>query len=243
MQIPIQEIKAVLFDLDNTLRASLPNWGSFFAKEAARLGAPGSANDRLNAERWIYSYFATDQPAVDMERLGMDATAWRQNLHRNYLLALGCSPGQAEVISPSMWEIMQEKYQPERVILPGVMDTLEALMAENLIMGVVTNRNLPVHDYLEESGLSPFFYFSLAAGEIGIWKPDKGIFEHALLLAGVKAGETVYVGDNYYADIIGARNAGILPILVDYNNLFPEADCLRIESIHDLLPLLGVETS
>jgi predicted HAD superfamily phosphohydrolase YqeG len=42
------------------------------------------------------------------------------------------------------------------------------------------------------------------------------------------------VGDNYFADVVGARNAGIQPILIDPVNLFPEADCVVIDTISDL---------
>jgi HAD superfamily hydrolase (TIGR01549 family) len=221
------------------LRASSPNWGTFFTQQAALLDVPSSAENQLHAERWMYSYFASDQPAVDLDRFEYDETAWRHNLHQQYLLALGCPPEKADAIAPSMWKVMQEDYQPKRILLPGVTETLQTLIEKQFIVGIVTNRNHPVKDYLIECGLSPLIDFSLAAGEIGIWKPDKGIFDHALMLAGTKAAETLFIGDNYYADIIGAQNAGLFPILFDYRDLFPEADCLRIESISELLSILG----
>ena len=47
-------------------------------------------------------------------------------------------------------------------------------------------------------------------------KPDSHIFNYTLETAvGVSAAEAVHVGDTYEADIVGARNAGIRPILID----------------------------
>ena len=45
---------------------------------------------------------------------------------------------------------------------------------------------------------------------------------------------TVYVGDNYYIDIVGARNVGITPILIDPENIFPDAECKVIRTLSEL---------
>jgi FMN phosphatase YigB (HAD superfamily) len=78
----------------------------------------------------------------------------------------------------------------------------------------------------------------LAGGEVDIYKPEPGIFEHALKQMKVTASETVYVGDNYYADILGARRAGLQPVLYDPEHIFPEADCVTIRSFDELIPVI-----
>ena len=80
--------------------------------------------------------------------------------------------------------------------------------------------------------------FTLVAGEVNSWKPDPVIFQQALQLAGATASETIYVGDNYYADIIGAQRAGIQPVLLDPDSLFPDADCEIIRRIEEISSLL-----
>jgi FMN phosphatase YigB (HAD superfamily) len=54
----------------------------------------------------------------------------------------------------------------------------------------------------------------------------------------VTAPETVYVGDNYYADILGARRAGLQPVLYDPNLIFPDADCATIRSFDELISII-----
>jgi putative hydrolase of the HAD superfamily len=83
------------------------------------------------------------------------------------------------------------------------------------------------------------FKFSLAGGEVNSFKPDKVIFERALELAGTPAFETMYVGDNYFADILGARCAGLTPVLYDPVSLFLEPGCAVIKSFGELLELLS----
>ena len=75
----------------------------------------------------------------------------------------------------------------------------------------------------------------LASGEVGVHKPDPGIFAVALDRMGVQAEESLYVGDNYWADVEGAQQACLTPVLLDPERLFPEADCLVLHSVSDLL--------
>ncbi len=54
------------------------------------------------------------------------------------------------------------------------------------------------------------------------YKPDKVIFKRALELAGTSADETMYIGDNYFADVMGAHRSGLTPVLYDPTKLFPD---------------------
>ena len=47
------------------------------------------------------------------------------------------------------------------------------------------------------------------------------------------------MGDDYYADILGARNAGLVPILIDRRDIFPDADCQVIKEIGELISFLS----
>jgi putative hydrolase of the HAD superfamily len=49
---------------------------------------------------------------------------------------------------------------------------------------------------------------------VGVAKPDRRLFEAALELAGVSAAEALHVGDSYEEDVVGARAAGIEPVLL-----------------------------
>ena len=66
-------------------------------------------------------------------------------------------------------------------------------------------------------------------------KPDRAMFELALVRGGCDSAEAMHGGDNFYAAVGGARAAGIAPVLVDPKGLFPAADCLVIRSVSQLL--------
>lgn len=86
----------------------------------------------------------------------------------------------------------------------GALAMLENL-AQHYSLGVITNGNASV----THIGIGHLFAFSLSAAEHGASKPDVGIFQHALKLAGVSAAQMVYVGDDPYYDVDGAQQAGI----------------------------------
>jgi putative hydrolase of the HAD superfamily len=45
----------------------------------------------------------------------------------------------------------------------------------------------------------------------------------------------VYVGNEYIADVAGARDAGLTPVLIDRDDRLPAADCLRIRALRELV--------
>jgi putative hydrolase of the HAD superfamily len=83
-----------------------------------------------------------------------------------------------------------------------------------------------------------YFDMTLASGEVGISKPEPGIFYAAMSTIEATPESSLYIGDNYWADVVGARRAGLAPVLLDPHNLFPESDSLVVERIEDLLEWL-----
>jgi FMN phosphatase YigB (HAD superfamily) len=232
-------IKAVFFDLDGTLRHSVPEEGNVFNEFTASLGLPFNAEDQARATRWEYQYWANSADLRDdvMAHSADTENFWREYCRRR-LLALGATKETAGKYAPMVSLHMGEMYKPESIVPQDVQRALPALREAGYIMAVISNRDKPFQDTLVSHNISGFFPYSLAAGEVEIYKPDPGIFEHALKHLNVTAGETVYVGDNYYADVIGSRRAGLEPVLYDPNRIFPEADCLTIRSFDELIPVI-----
>ena len=56
--------------------------------------------------------------------------------------------------------------------------------------------------------------------------------------AGLPANAAIYVGDNYYSDVLGPRRAGLRPVLYDPRGVFPDPDCESIKSFDELNSLL-----
>lgn len=232
-------IKAVLFDLDGTLRHSVPEGGEVFTAYVAALGWRITAEDRLRAARWEYLYWASSADLRDdLIAHSEDTENFWIEYSRRRLVALGVSPQQAVELAPKVSKHMGEEYRPASIVPEDVRRMLPALQQAGYRLAVVSNRDKPFQEVLASHGLSEFFPYALAAGEVGCYKPEPGAFEHALQQMDLTAPETLYVGDNYYADVVGARRAGLQAVLYDPHFIFPDADCTTIRSFDELLPVI-----
>jgi len=119
-------------------------------------------------------------------------------------------------------------------VLPGVREALAAFGRLGLRMAVVSNANGTVAVLLERLGLAAHFQAVVDSALEGVEKPDPRIFEIALRRLGADRQTAVHVGDLYEIDVVGARRAGIRPVLLDAEGLYPEADCPRVRSLTDL---------
>jgi HAD superfamily hydrolase (TIGR01549 family) len=217
------KIKAVLFDLDGTLRFNLPAAGEVFIEHVRNLGLQASEEQRIISERWEYEYFASSlEVQEDYVKYKDDRNAFWVNFTKRRLLALGLQVDKAAELTPKVFDHMNTVYKPQVHIPDEVHALLKHLQGSGYILGVVSNRDVSFQEELEELKLDPYFQFTVAAGEVQSYKPDPLIFQHALGLSGTSAAETMYVGDNYYADIVGALRAGLRPVLYDPTGLFPE---------------------
>lgn len=236
----MNNIKAILFDLDGTLRHHLPSSGEVFLQYLESVNIQYSIEDKIHAERWEHFYFASS-PEIqeDSIRFKDDKNAFWINFSRRRLIALNISETQAAELAPQVSKHMSEAYKPQVFVPEEVPSVLTQLKEAGYRLGVVSNRETPFQKELDEMNLTSYFDFLLAAGEVGSFKPDTKIFHHALGMANAKADEALYIGDNYFADVVGSNQAGLIPVLYDPANLFPDAsNCHIIQSfnqLHDLL--------
>lgn len=235
------DIKAIFFDLDGTLRHSVPSGGEVFTDYVITLGLPVNDEARLRALRWEHLYWASSVDLRDdlLAHAGETENFWIEYSRRR-LIALGASPQWAREFAAKASVHMGEFYRPESVVPEDVRRALPQLKQQGYILGVISNRDKPFQDVLQEHGIGEFFDFSLAAGEVNSFKPEPGVFEHALRQLNLSPKEAIYVGDNYYADVVGARRAGLQPILYDPIGIFPDPDCVSIKSFDELNSILKV---
>jgi putative hydrolase of the HAD superfamily len=167
---------------------------------------------------------------------GTDADRWRAYAQA-LLDDLGCRGDDAAAVRARIIERNQEGrlwgYSE-----PGTADTLARLKQDGYIVGIVSNSNGRVHEFLQHANLSQYLDFVVDSGTVGVEKPDPRIFEIACTRAGVSPCEALHVGDLYEIDIVGARNAGITPVLIDHGDATNAVDCHRIHAIPEIMHLL-----
>ncbi|GAB4535828.1 MAG: hypothetical protein Fur0018_26290 [Anaerolineales bacterium] len=229
--------RAILFDLDGTLRYNTPAANDILLSQAVLLGAADHPTRRQRALRWAHFYWANSPTLLkDLHRYPeRSADFWVQYTLRQ-LLAFGCTYHQATRLAAKVQKYMEQAYQPEDRLFPGLPEMLHTLRESGYRLGVLSNRPRPFHDYMEEKGLVPYFDLILAAGEVGVWKPSARVFQAAAERMRVSPTEVVYVGDNYFADVVGARRAGLFPVLIDAEGLFAGMDCPSIATVTQITP-------
>ena len=234
-------IKAIFFDLDGTLRHSVPPGGEVFSDYVVTLGLPVSAEDRRRGTRWEHLYWAGSQDLREdlMAHSGETENFWIEYSRRR-LIAIGASPDWALANAPRVSLHMGAEYRPESIVPDDARETLPKLKEAGYHLAVLSNRDKPFVEVLESHRILEFFEFSLAGGEVNSFKPETGLFEEALKRTGIAPQEAIYVGDNYFADVVGSRRAGLLPVLFDPDEIFPEADCPTIHSFHELNSVIKV---
>ena len=117
----------------------------------------------------------------------------------------------------------------------GAAETLSALLARGYRVAVISNADGRVRGLLEDAGLGRHLEFVLDSAEIGVEKPDPRIFHAATTRLELPPSACVYVGDIYEIDVVGARGAGLIPVLIG-DGPAPEG-VLRVPNLRALDPL------
>ncbi len=234
----MQNIKAILFDLDGTLHHHLPSSGEVFVSYVRNLGFNISEEDRVRSEHWTHFYFAHSLEIQTDGKIYIDDKSFWVNFSKRRLAAMGIPASEAIELAPKVSAYMAESHKPKAFVPEDAFTLLESLKAAGYILGMASNREKPYLDKLKELNLDSYFKFAIAGGEFNSFKPHRVIFERALELAGTSAAETMYVGDNYFADVVGAQRAGITPVLYDPTHLFPDVECAVIRSFGELERIL-----
>jgi FMN phosphatase YigB (HAD superfamily) len=135
------------------------------------------------------------------------------------------------------------------MLLDGVADTLAALSERGIPLGIICDVGFTPSPvllrHLERHGLLRYFDHWSFSDEVGVYKPDPKIFEHALAgLGGPDPSRCVHVGDRRRTDVAGAQALGMRAVRItavfdDEPDPGPDGDIV-ISSYKELLPALGL---
>lgn len=127
------------------------------------------------------------------------------------------------------------------VLYPDTEPCLAWVKGLSLKLGVVSNsqNETMLTQLLSKVGIAQHFDCIISSGTVGCEKPNPRIFEVASQRIGLDATSLVHVGDNYDADVLGAKAAGIMPVLIDRSGKHPGKDCTIVNSLLDLKKVLG----
>jgi HAD superfamily hydrolase (TIGR01509 family) len=123
-------------------------------------------------------------------------------------------------------------------ILPGTRERLRRL-AERYQIAVISNADGRIEDVLRRCGIADCFLTITDSGLVGYEKPHPEIFRLALNSLDAKPHESLYVGDVYSVDYLGATGAGMQAVLMDVPGAYTKRGVARVESLAELEAMLS----
>ena len=147
--------------------------------------------------------------------------------------------GSGPSVKPCAREIYDEWSACQHFFLyDDVTPVLRELNARGLKVGLISNSHRSLESFQEHFELHGLIAGAVSSSEHGYMKPHPSIFEAALTLLDVKAGESVMVGDSFAHDIEGARRVGMRGVLVQRSDdPLPAPPDPRVPVIRDLSEL------
>ena len=118
-------------------------------------------------------------------------------------------------------------------IRPGTRELLQRL-GRRYPLAVISNADGKIANVLERCGIADCFLAITDSGLVGHEKPHPAIFKAALRSMDAAPEESLYVGDMYSVDYLGATGAGMQAILFDVSGAYRESGLPRVESLEEL---------
>jgi HAD superfamily hydrolase (TIGR01509 family) len=212
------ERRVIFFDVGNTLL--FPN--------RAKMLAPISNDRHPSLERWQALERKTKNEFDQGMQTGRVDHGFWWTFHTYLLAELGEDAG----IRDALIENTQNSANWDQ-ILPGTRETIDRIR-QSFRIAVISNADGGIERVLSRCGIADCFESITDSGIIGVEKPRPEIFAAALRAMQARADESLYVGDVYSVDYLGARNSGMDAVLLDVAGAYRERELPRVESLEQL---------
>ncbi len=230
-------IRAVVFDLDHTL----------FDRYAT---LRETVHDLfLERREWLSADISEKEAAaavieIDGKYIKSGWSALYSGWLEKGILALdgnGESVARKEELFDFVWNY---SFLRHAVRFPFTIPTIDRLHELGLKVGLLTNAANEEgirrqRAKLEMLGLSDKFDEILITGQVGIHKPNRGVFDIMKWRLDIPAENMLYVGDHPINDVEGSKNAGYTPVWVSLREEYGEtADCEY--KVKDVSEVVGI---
>ena len=224
-------ITTVSFDLDDTLWNPRP---ALIAADKAQWQALSEIHPQLTEHFSQDRIFRCRKKVLERApSIIGDVTALRLEVMIQLLTALGINAEQAASSTATAFAAFMAR-RNDVVLFSDAIEVLKQL-CETYRLVAITNGNANVF----KTELGVFFELAIRADEVGIAKPDRGIFDLTWERLGCAATEVVHVGDSIESDVQGALNAGVTPVWYNPNGEPNRLDVNEISNLTELPALLG----
>lgn len=225
-------IKAVIFDVDNTLYSYTKAHGKAFAA----LSAYADKNLGLSPENFENLHKRAEREL----RAYMGNVAAVHNRLIRYQIMLENSDLPLYPHALNMDELYWNTLIDAAVPSDGALDALKLLKKQGVRIGIGTDMTARIQfKKLTALGLLPYIDFLVSSEEAGAEKPDPVIFRRCAAKAGCKEQECLFVGDSLKKDVLGAEAAGLKAVWYCPDGYRDEADVPQITNLLELPPMVS----
>jgi len=231
-------IRTVLFDFDRTLGQAKSHFG-IYVRAAEEFGV-AITEAALGAAELDDAWAQWETPeGPDHSEASTDEATFaevRREIARVRFRAAGADCDD-EVLGEITRRIAElEGDADEYMLYEDTVPALERLGRSGVQSVIVSNHIWRLPEIIRALGVSARFEGVITSARIGVRKPHPRIFEAAMRLAGTGPDETIYVGDSYKHDILGARGVGMDAVLIDRERRTDGQD-FDVTVIHSLAEL------
>lgn len=193
----LKNIRNIIFDLDDTLIDST----TIYEQALSELGLSLKHPEYLKAREQVKARLGNGHPSARNRLL----------YFKIYLENQKQFSARKLLDMMDKYEVAIHKYTLENMEIAGRVELLDLLKSKGIRMAIVSNENLRTQmiKMLAVDPQNKYFEDILVSEEVGVEKPNTKTFQTVLEKTNFKANETLMVGDNWEADILGAAEVGL----------------------------------
>ncbi len=226
--------KAVLFDFGDTLASTDPPYIFRVAERFRRAGYS------ISDEDFEHAYLRADCEIFKKHKAegSMDSDEYNLWFFPFLCEFLGIEESTDEIRAKITSNTTPRRFY--RNALPGTQKILSYLKQKGYTLGIISNNDGFTARKCKDVDIHRYFDIIADSTNIGYAKPDPRIFEYVLKTLDLEPEDCLHVGDLYGADVLGAKNAGIEVVWLNYRgiNIMDDTETVQIEELCELMEML-----
>ena len=239
------DIQAIAFDVNGTLVSILTEDGQdqIFRSAAHFLTYQGIDLHRHEVRELYFRIMKEQQRASSQEHPEFDAVGIWRTIIEGHLTEFtrGLPAGKLQQLPLFLTEMSRGISRRKLGLYPHVREVLDVLRERYPLALVTDAQSAYARGELHKVGLLDYFDPIIVSGDHGFRKPDRRLFQLALDGMAVAAQNALYVGNDMYRDIFGAREAGLATVMFDSDQgTKVYLDCVPDYTITDFRDLLKI---
>lgn len=228
----MKDVKAIIFDAGGTLVEGEMRWFELYHQALTLTDHP------LPSQRMVECYESAIRRMMADKQTAVSAEAARLPRLSHYLAeAFGLTERR---LRQAVEEVLFDHPEARHLVpVAEAHEVLNALRARGYRLAVISNWSADLPITLAQLELKDHFEAVFTSEALGYAKPDPVAFLVPLDRLGLTAGQSAYIGDLYHVDVLGSREVGMAPVLVDPLRLGLHDDVPTVGGLRELLDIFG----